>query len=204
MILGVAAAGAVGGDRVRQARARRQVPAPLAATGHRRRATRSSRRSAPDRARRTRCTGPGAWPRRPPQRAALDEAYQLRTAAQVAETLGNMKGALMKIGQMASYLDDGMPEPVPRGARVAPAGRAADGAGARARRSCATSSATIRQRVFAAVGSGADRGRVDRPGAPRRHARRPRRRGEGAVPRRRRRDPRRPREHRPALPRARH
>ena len=46
------------------------------------------------------------------ERDALEAAYQLRTAAQVADALGNMKGALMKIGQMASYLDDGMPEPV--------------------------------------------------------------------------------------------
>jgi predicted unusual protein kinase regulating ubiquinone biosynthesis (AarF/ABC1/UbiB family) len=30
----------------------------------------------------------------------------------VAETLGNMKGALMKLGQMASYLDQGLPEHV--------------------------------------------------------------------------------------------
>jgi predicted unusual protein kinase regulating ubiquinone biosynthesis (AarF/ABC1/UbiB family) len=49
---------------------------------------------------------------RPEARAALDQAHQLRTAAQVVETLGHMKGALMKIGQMASYLDDGMPEPM--------------------------------------------------------------------------------------------
>jgi predicted unusual protein kinase regulating ubiquinone biosynthesis (AarF/ABC1/UbiB family) len=48
----------------------------------------------------------------PEQRVALDEEHQLRTAAQVAETLGHMKGALMKVGQMASYLDEGMPEPV--------------------------------------------------------------------------------------------
>jgi predicted unusual protein kinase regulating ubiquinone biosynthesis (AarF/ABC1/UbiB family) len=46
------------------------------------------------------------------QREALEAAYQLRTATQVADALGNMKGALMKIGQMASYLDDGLPEPV--------------------------------------------------------------------------------------------
>lgn len=39
-------------------------------------------------------------------------ARQVRTAEQVAETLGNLKGALMKLGQMASYLDQGMPEPV--------------------------------------------------------------------------------------------
>ena len=42
----------------------------------------------------------------------LDEARQLRTAEQVAETLGNLKGAMMKLGQMASYLDQGLPEPV--------------------------------------------------------------------------------------------
>ena len=46
------------------------------------------------------------------RRAELDEASQLRTAEAVAETLGNLKGALMKLGQMASYLDQGMPEPV--------------------------------------------------------------------------------------------
>ena len=46
------------------------------------------------------------------RREELEAEYQLRTAAQVAEALGNMKGALMKIGQMASYLDDGLPQPV--------------------------------------------------------------------------------------------
>jgi predicted unusual protein kinase regulating ubiquinone biosynthesis (AarF/ABC1/UbiB family) len=46
------------------------------------------------------------------RRAALDDELALRSAEQVAERLGNMKGALMKVGQMASYLDDGLPEPV--------------------------------------------------------------------------------------------
>jgi predicted unusual protein kinase regulating ubiquinone biosynthesis (AarF/ABC1/UbiB family) len=46
------------------------------------------------------------------RRVELDAERQLRTAEQVAERLGQMKGALMKIGQMASYLDDGLPEPV--------------------------------------------------------------------------------------------
>ena len=46
------------------------------------------------------------------ERDQLEADYQLRSAAQVADALGNMKGALMKIGQMASYLDDGLPEPV--------------------------------------------------------------------------------------------
>ena len=42
----------------------------------------------------------------------LDAAFELRTAEQVAEALGHMKGALMKLGQMASYLDTGIAEPV--------------------------------------------------------------------------------------------
>jgi predicted unusual protein kinase regulating ubiquinone biosynthesis (AarF/ABC1/UbiB family) len=46
------------------------------------------------------------------RRVELDERRQLTTAAQVAKELGQMKGALMKLGQMASYLDDGMPEPL--------------------------------------------------------------------------------------------
>ncbi len=37
---------------------------------------------------------------------------ELRTAEAVADRLGSMKGALMKLGQMASYLDDGLPEPL--------------------------------------------------------------------------------------------
>ncbi len=41
---------------------------------------------------------------------ALDAERELRIAADVVEVLGNMKGALMKLGQMASYLDVGLPE----------------------------------------------------------------------------------------------
>jgi predicted unusual protein kinase regulating ubiquinone biosynthesis (AarF/ABC1/UbiB family) len=44
------------------------------------------------------------------QRAALDERFQLRTAADVTEALGNMKGVLMKVGQLASYVHEGLPE----------------------------------------------------------------------------------------------
>ena len=46
------------------------------------------------------------------RRSALDRELQLRTAEDVARTLGEMKGALMKLGQMASYLDHGLPEPL--------------------------------------------------------------------------------------------
>lgn len=40
----------------------------------------------------------------------LDREFELSTAEDVVERLGNMKGAFMKLGQMASYLDQGMPE----------------------------------------------------------------------------------------------
>ena len=42
----------------------------------------------------------------------LDRRFELRTADQVAQALGNMKGAFMKLGQMASYLDTGLPDHV--------------------------------------------------------------------------------------------
>ena len=46
------------------------------------------------------------------RRIELDESRRLRTAEAVADELGHMKGALMKLGQMASYLDEGLPEPL--------------------------------------------------------------------------------------------
>lgn len=46
------------------------------------------------------------------RRAVLDREHEIRTAAQVAAELGSMKGALMKLGQMVSYLDEGLPEPL--------------------------------------------------------------------------------------------
>jgi len=48
----------------------------------------------------------------PEKQAELDAAFELKTAEEVVSVLGNMKGALMKIGQMASFLDDGLPEPI--------------------------------------------------------------------------------------------
>lgn len=46
------------------------------------------------------------------RREQLDTEFELKTAEQVAEALGHMKGAMMKLGQMASYLDAGLPEHV--------------------------------------------------------------------------------------------
>src|SRR5512141_1795930 len=45
-----------------------------------------------------------------PRRVELDRQRELRTAEAITDRLGNMKGALMKIGQMASYLHEGLPE----------------------------------------------------------------------------------------------
>ena len=44
------------------------------------------------------------------RREELDTAFQLRSAEDVAATLGNMKGAFMKVGQLLSFVDDGLPE----------------------------------------------------------------------------------------------
>ncbi len=46
------------------------------------------------------------------RREHLSREREMRSARQVADELGQMKGALMKLGQMASYLDDGLPEPL--------------------------------------------------------------------------------------------
>jgi predicted unusual protein kinase regulating ubiquinone biosynthesis (AarF/ABC1/UbiB family) len=42
------------------------------------------------------------------QRQQLREDLALQTAEDVAGTLGSMKGVMMKLGQMASYVDDGL------------------------------------------------------------------------------------------------
>ncbi len=42
-------------------------------------------------------------------RAALEERFAIRTAQDVARELGNMKGAIMKAGQMVSFIADGLP-----------------------------------------------------------------------------------------------
>ena len=48
------------------------------------------------------------------QRQVLRADLALRTAEDVADTLGAMKGVMMKIGQMASYVDDGLSPAVRR------------------------------------------------------------------------------------------
>jgi predicted unusual protein kinase regulating ubiquinone biosynthesis (AarF/ABC1/UbiB family) len=46
------------------------------------------------------------------RRIELDHERQMTTASHVAQELGQMKGALMKLGQMASYLDEGLGQPM--------------------------------------------------------------------------------------------
>jgi predicted unusual protein kinase regulating ubiquinone biosynthesis (AarF/ABC1/UbiB family) len=48
------------------------------------------------------------------QRQLLREDLALRTAEDVADTLGAMKGVMMKLGQMASYVDNGLTPTVRR------------------------------------------------------------------------------------------
>jgi predicted unusual protein kinase regulating ubiquinone biosynthesis (AarF/ABC1/UbiB family) len=43
------------------------------------------------------------------QRARLEERFAIRTAEDVAQVLGNMKGAIMKAGQMVSFIAEGLP-----------------------------------------------------------------------------------------------
>src|SRR5882672_2497059 len=46
------------------------------------------------------------------RRGELRHDLALRSAEDVAEELGSMKGALMKLGQMASYIDEDLPDTV--------------------------------------------------------------------------------------------
>jgi predicted unusual protein kinase regulating ubiquinone biosynthesis (AarF/ABC1/UbiB family) len=43
------------------------------------------------------------------ERAELERAFAIRTAEDVARELGSMKGAIMKAGQMVSFIADGLP-----------------------------------------------------------------------------------------------
>ena len=109
------------------------------------------------------------------RRVELDRERELRTAEAITDRLGNMKGALMKLGQMASYVSEGLPEPM-RAALAelqsnAPPMSAELAAGVdRTRARCAAREGVRR------VGSQSDRVGQHRPGPPRRR----RRSGDGA------------------------
>ncbi len=114
---------------------------------------------------------------------------QQRTAEQLFKTLGELKGGAMKFGQALSIFESALPEELaaPYRAAAHPAAglrspdvgdHRAPRAGHRARHRLAQAARRVRRRP--------GRGRLDRPGAPRPLGRRPRGRGQGAVPRRRR------------------
>ena len=44
------------------------------------------------------------------RRAELDEQFAIRTADDVAKELGEMKGVLMKVGQLVSFIAEGLPD----------------------------------------------------------------------------------------------
>ncbi len=147
-------------------------------------------------------TGPVGSSPTPSRRRQLDTEFELKTAEQVTEALGHMKGALMKLGQMASYLDQGLPEHVRERAGRAPARRAADerragrrGRGGRAGR---PTRGGLRR-----MGPGPHRLGLHRAGPPGHHPRRRRGGRQGPVPGGRRGGRRRPRQRRVHLRRAR-
>ena len=97
------------------------------------------------------------------RRVEIDAERQLRTAEQVAERLGQMKGALMKIGQMASYLDDGLPEPV-RQALAELQANAPPMSGDLAAEVITEELGAPPEKIFVEWDPAADRRGVDRPG----------------------------------------
>src|SRR5688500_2564740 len=44
------------------------------------------------------------------RRAALEQQFAVRSAEDVARELGNMKGAIMKAGQLLSFIAEGLPK----------------------------------------------------------------------------------------------
>ena len=128
------------------------------------------------------------------------------TAQQVADELGQMKGALMKLGQMASYLDEGLPEPL----RQALSQLQSNAPPMATDLVVATVEAELGaadRRAVRRVRPGTDRRGVDRPGPPGDRHRpgdrsRARRRRQGPVPRHRRGDRVRPPQRRPARERS--
>ena len=103
------------------------------------------------------------------QRQQLREDLALQTAEDVAATLGAMKGVMMKIGQMASYVDDALAPAVRHTLARLQEQRPADepGAGRDGRRGRTRRAAGTRVRP---LGSAADSRRLDRAGPPSRPA----------------------------------
>lgn len=110
-VLGVVAAATAGAVALQEARRRSEAATPVLQTSRTGRnaalagiGAKTGGQYALHRARRAFASAP--------RQAELDAAFELQTAEAITEALGNMKGAMMKLGQMASYLDQGMPPQV--------------------------------------------------------------------------------------------
>ena len=128
---------------------------------------------------------------------------QQRTAEQLFRTLGELKGGAMKFGQALSVLEAALPEEI-AGPYREQLTRLQDAAPP-------MPTQTVRDQIAKSLGpdwqdqlvwldGGPTAAAIDRPGAQGPLARRPRRRGQGAVPRRRRGADVRPAPDRPARP----
>ena len=129
--------------------------------------------------------------------------FHVRTAERYAELLGRSKGALMKAGQMLSFVSAGPAVPaefqsIYQAALTRLRDEAPPMAPELARAVLERELGRRTESAFARVRLGADGGGLDRPGARRAAARRPRGGGEDPVPRGGRRDRGRPEEHRAA------
>ena len=122
-------------------------------------------------------------------RRAAAERRQMEAAEQIFDVLGQMKGAAMKVGQVASFIDTGAFPPEFQERIQAKLAELRDAAPRvpfeRMRKVIEDDLGERLERRLRRVRRGGGRGRLDRPGLPRAAARRPRRGGEGAVPGRR-------------------
>ena len=126
--------------------------------------------------------------------SVLTEVQQ-RTAEQLFRTLGELKGGAMKFGQALSVLEAALPDELVAPYRehlTALQDSAPSMPAAMAYEEIEDDARPGLARPAGPDGREGGRRRVDRPGAPRALARRPRGGGQGAVPRRRRRAARRP------------
>ena len=148
--------------------------------------------------------------RRPPRASRLanrdDAARRARRNSSrsarredVARELGEMKGAMMKFGQLLSFIVEALPDDAQK-ALATLQSDATPMAPALAAKMVTRRARTTARADLPRLAACADRRGERRPGAPRRHPRRPRRRGEGAVPGRGRGDRQRPRQRRGLLP----
>ncbi len=148
------------------------------------------------------CTRRGAPPRRPNGGRSSTPSTSCGPPPMSPTHSASSRARSMKLGQMASYLDDGLPEPM-RDALASLQQDAPPMAPELSAQIVREQLGDVPERLFARMGPEPGRGGIDRAGAPRGDALRAGRRGQGAVPGDRRGDPRRPPEHRPDLSRAR-